>query len=550
VGRRLAKGDLHFAIEDPDNPKNFPRVFFVWRSNLLGSSSKGHEYFLKHLLGTDGHVLGEESEWKPKDVRIDGPAPQGKVDLLVDIDFRMTGTALYSDIILPAATWYEKHDLSSTDMHPFIHPFNPAISPPWETKTDWMTFVSIAETFSQLAKEHLPAQDDIVMTPLSHDSVDELAQTRGKVRDWRKGEVEAIPGRTMPKFVVVRRDYPNVADMMITMGPLAEKGYGAKGIAISGERAYRELAERVGVSKRQGPGFGRPEIRTELQAAEAILTLAGTTNGRRAKEEWEALARVTGIDEVRHVADAHEETAYRFEDLTAQPRQALATPIWSGLEGEGRRYSPFTSNVEYLIPWHTLTGRQHFYLDHEVMLDFGEGLPLYRPPLGVLPFQEGDTPVGGGRALMVRYLTPHQKWGIHSTYTDNHRMLTLFRGGQTIWISEEDAKQLGIRDNDWVEVYNRNGAIACRAVVSHRLPNGIAMMYHAQDRTIGVPGSAITGDRGGTHNSVTRIIPKPTHMIGGYAQLSYGFNYYGPTGHQRDVMAYVRPLKEVNWLED
>ncbi|MCL6517198.1 molybdopterin-dependent oxidoreductase, partial [Alicyclobacillus sp.] len=25
VGRRLAKGDLHFAIEDPDNPKNFPR---------------------------------------------------------------------------------------------------------------------------------------------------------------------------------------------------------------------------------------------------------------------------------------------------------------------------------------------------------------------------------------------------------------------------------------------------------------------------------------------------------------------------------------------
>ena len=72
-------------------------------------------------------------------------APEGKVDLLVNLDFRMSGTALYSDIILPAATWYEKHDLSSTDMHPFIHPFNPAIASPWEAKSDWEVFKTIAK---------------------------------------------------------------------------------------------------------------------------------------------------------------------------------------------------------------------------------------------------------------------------------------------------------------------------------------------------------------------------------------------------------------------
>jgi len=66
----------------------------------------------------------------------------------------------------------------------------------------------------------------------------------------------------------------------------------------------------------------------------------------------------------------------------------------------------------------------------------------------------------------------------------------------------------------------------------------------------GVPGTRITKDRGGTHNSVTRVIRKATHMIGGYAQLSYAFNYYGPTGHQRDSVAYIRPLEEVRWLED
>ena len=65
-------------------------------------------------------------------------------------------------------------------------------------------------------------------------------------------------------------------------------------------------------------------------------------------------------------------------------------------------------------------------------------------------------------------------------------------------------------------------------------------MYHAQDRHINVPISEVSGQRGGTHNSLTRITMKPTHMIGGYAQLSWGFNYYGPTGTQRDELTVIR----------
>ena len=52
-------------------------------------------------------------------------------------------------------------------------------------------------------------------------------------------------------------------------------------------------------------------------------------------------------------------------------------------------------------------------------------------------------------------------------------------------------------------------------------------MYHSQDRHVNVPISEISGTRGGTDNSLTRITIKPTHLIGGYAQLSWGFNYYG-----------------------
>jgi len=91
--------------------------------------------------------------------------------------------------------------------------------------------------------------------------------------------------------------------------------------------------------------------------------------------------------------------------------------------------------------------------------------------------------------------------------------------------------------------------VAGRAVVSQRVKNGMVMMYHSQEKIINTPGSEITGVRGGIHNSVTRIVLKPTHMIGGYAQLSYGFNYYGTIGTNRDEFVVVRKMQKVDWLD-
>ncbi|HEU5107778.1 MAG TPA: nitrate reductase subunit alpha, partial [Micromonosporaceae bacterium] len=149
----LRAGRLRFACEDPDAPENFPRVLTVWRANLLGSSAKGNEYFLKHLLGADSALRATEAppEARPKDVVWHDEAPTGKLDLLLALDFRMTSTTVYSDVVLPAATWYEKHDLNTTDMHPYVHSFNPAIAPPWETRTDFDAFGTIARQFSRLA---------------------------------------------------------------------------------------------------------------------------------------------------------------------------------------------------------------------------------------------------------------------------------------------------------------------------------------------------------------------------------------------------------------
>jgi nitrate reductase alpha subunit len=128
-------------------------------------------------------------------------------------------------------------------------------------------------------------------------------------------------------------------------------------------------------------------------------------------------------------------------------------------------------------------------------------------------------------------------------------MLTLSRGGPIIWISEVDARKAGIEDNDWVEAYNVNGSLTARAVVSQRIPEGATFMYHAQEKMTNVPGSEITGKRGGIHNSVTRATLKPTHMIGGYAHLSYGFNYYGTVGSNRDEFVIMRKMRDVDWKD-
>src|SRR5699024_2167952 len=129
-------------------------------------------------------------------------------------------------------------------------------------------------------------------------------------------------------------------------------------------------------------------------------------------------------------------------------------------------------------------------------------------------------------------------------------MLTLSRGGPIVWLSEAEAKEAGMSDNDWIEVANGHGVLVARAILSQRMPRGVAMMYHAQDRTMNNPTAPLSGQRSGLHNSVTRIVMKPTHMIGGYAQFSYGLNYYGTIGSNRDEMVLVRRLDNVQWTPE
>jgi len=542
VARALHDGRLRFACTDPDAPQNWPRVLTVWRANLLGSSAKGNEYFLRHLLGTDSSLRATEAspQHRPKDVAWTELAPEGKLDLLLSLDFRMTSTTLFSDVVLPAATWYEKHDLNSTDMHPFVHAFTPAISPPWQTRTDFDAFHGIARAFSALAGTHLGVRKDIVASPLLHDTPDAMATPHGVVRDWSATGEEPVPGRTMSKLVVVERDYGAVADKLAALGPLLDTlGTTGKGVAVDVTPEIEYLRRKNG-AVRGGVADGRPSLARDVHACEAILALSGTTNGRVATAGFRDVEKRTGM-RLADLAAEHEGKQITFADTQSRPVPVITSPEWSGSEHGGRRYSPFTINVERGKPWHTLTGRQHFFLDHDWLHEAGEALPIFRPPLDMHKlFGEPRLGRNGELEITVRYLTPHSKWSIHSEYQDNLIMLTLSRGGPTMWMSEADAARIGVRDNEWIEAVNRNGVVVCRAVVTHKMPEGTVYLYHAQERVIDVPKAETGGRRGGIHNTLTRLLVKPTHLIGGYAQLSFAFNYLGPTGNQRDEVTVIR----------
>jgi nitrate reductase alpha subunit len=413
----------------------------------------------------------------------------------------------------------------------------------WQSRTDWDIYKGIAKKFSELCVAHLGVEKDMVLTPIMHDSAGELAQPLD-VKDWKKGECEAIPGKTMPAMKVVERNYPDIYKQFTSLGPLMEKlGNACKGMAWDTKHEVDFL------KKLNGETEGRANIKTDIDACEVILTLAPETNGEVAVKTWEALSKTTGIEHA-HLARPKEDEKIRFRDLQAQPRKIISSPTWSGIESEKVSYNAGWTNVNEHIPWRTLTGRQQLYQDHEWMRAFGETLCVYKPPINTGTIQMMLEKHGKDRpTVQLNFITPHQKWGIHSTYTDNLHMLTLSRGGPIVWLSETDAKKAGIIDNDWVEVFNSNGALVARAVVSQRVNEGMILMYHAQEKIVNTPGSEITHARGGIHNSVTRATVKPTHMIGGYAQQSYGFNYYGTVGSNRDEFVIVRKMAKIDWLD-
>ncbi len=366
-----------------------PRAFIVWRANYL-NQAKGNE------------VL-ETSLWRD-------------LDLIVDINFRMDTTALYSDVVLPASSYYEKVDLNTTDCHSYIHTFGKALDPLFESKTDWDIFQALAQKISEVAR--------------------------------RKG-----------------------------LQPFNDAHFGWS-------RDFTRLAD---------DWSGKGSIVTDEQAVDFILSHSKETQGMT------------------------------YRNLQAQPKRFVATDeeSWNSDIEESIAYTPFKHQVDKKRPWRTLTGRQQFYIDHPWYLELDEALPAYKEPIP--------------EKFPLFWNTPHGRWSIHSTWRDHRAMLRLQRGMPIVYMHHDDARKRGLRDNDWVRIYNDIGQCVCRLQILPGEKPGRVTMYHGWEKFLGF--------QQGGWQSLTYIKIKPTQLIGKYGHVNFRLNYWGPTGNNRDIKVEVEKAR-------
>ena len=203
-------------------------------------------------------------------------AAEGKLDLIVDLNFRMDTSALYSDVVLPAASWYEKDDLNSTDLHSFIHPLQAAVPPCWESRSDWQIFRELAWHTQELARRYPGAGRRPGLTPLLHDTPAEVAQPT--VQDWAKGECEPVPGRPCRTSTVVGRDYANLYNRFVSLGPkFRDEGLGVHGTKY----AVDDSTTHPRRSTRRGAGTAATTRRSARTAGSARRSCISRRNQRR-----------------------------------------------------------------------------------------------------------------------------------------------------------------------------------------------------------------------------------------------------------------------------
>ena len=195
--QQLKSGALKHVLRGPGQPGQLPAQpvrLALEPARLLGQGPRVLPQASARHRSTAcrARTSARPAEQKPEEVVWRDDAPEGKLDLLVTLDFRMSTTCLYSDIVLPTATWYEKNDLNTSDMHPFIHPLSAAVDPVWESRWTGRSTRASRRSSPRSASAISASRRTLVLTPLMHDTPGELAQPLD-VKDWKKGECDLGP---------------------------------------------------------------------------------------------------------------------------------------------------------------------------------------------------------------------------------------------------------------------------------------------------------------------------------------------------------------------
>ena len=438
VVRELKAGRLRFAAEDPDAPENFPRVLTLWRANLLGSSSKGHEYFLRHVLGVrtpPSATRRRRPELRPRDVVWREEAPDGQARPVHDdrLPHERLGALLgrrpaRGDLVREARPLLHR----PAPVRPLVQPGDPAAvgdaqrlrhlqarSPSRSPSSPRSTSASAATSSPRRS-----------CTTRRTSSPSRSAGARLEARRVRAGprqdDAEARRRRAR-----LRRRPRQVA----ALGPLVEElGIGAKGIAWKPLAEVEELRRRNG--ERRGGRAGRPASTATSRSARRSSRSRGSRTAGLALEGFRALEERTGLP-LADLAEEHADVRITFGDTQVQPRKVIASPEWSGT---GVARAPLLAVHDQRRARASPGGRSPAASSSTSTTSGCSSSARACPPTARRSTCSATSASSSrARPAAPRCTSagsaPHSKWSIHSEFQDNLHMLTLFRGGPVVWIS-------------------------------------------------------------------------------------------------------------------
>ena len=289
------------------------------------------------------------------------------------IDYRMSETAAYADLLLPAASDYEVWGVgASPGYQRFASLAEPAanLKPVGEAKDEWRIMALIAKKLEEIASKSENRE-------------------KAKVKDEKY---------------------------------FAESGFHDL------TTVYQEFTN----TDRASEAEEEPYLGTDKLALEAALEKS------EQYQPWtiEKMYKAGGF-------------------LQLNEKAGKSSPLYAD-----RPYSTFENMLYKFQRFETLSGRQTFYVDHELYIKLGA--QTNRGMEGIRPRDPEHYP------FVV--LTPHARWSIRSRYKTSKTLLRLQRGVPCMQVNSLVAEKMKINDGDRVRVFNTLGEFFVMAKVSSSCP--------------------------------------------------------------------------------
>lgn len=193
---------------------------------------------------------------------------------------------------------------------------------------------------------------------------------------------------------------------------------------------------------------------------------------------------------------------------------------------------PFLEQINDLVPFPPVslpakpeqtrafipTGRIEFYKEEDLFLERGETVPTWKPP--------HDDDVQDAKKYPLRLLSPHSKWRIHSSYSNNPWLIEIHGGKPPVLLHPDDAKARGIGDGDEIEVFNDRGRTVAWAQLTDAARPGTATLFEGWWPRYFKEGKGV--------NELTSSAVNPIH------EIHYVPNMWSPSTGWKDCLCEVR----------